>query len=526
MKKLLIFSYLLGAISFSLLAQENTVTNDAELGDRNKYFAACWSMGAVTVSDSRQTLISGDYSLRSNQVTNSSTTATWVKTPWIKMESGRITFKTRLDGTAGGNRSIVLQYIEFDDDNESTGEGDVTKFDVFDFPNPINRQTEVHEVAVAVPEKLVGRTVKIMFSLVGSGGTARIGIDELIIPGSYNADPSDDCFPKDEDDDEDDDEDEKDTDDDDIIDSEDAYPEDPYRAFDNFLPATGYGTLMYEDLWPARGDYDFNDLVVDYRINRVTDADGEVVEIKIELIPRAAGAGFSNGFGIEFSGLSPKKVIKVTGTKASPESIHKIDENGLEVDNEFATIIPFDKVGLVLTHPGGGALGINTDPEFTLQEPKLLTIVMTLKEEGKTTDEGPTTLRELGMDQFNPFLIVNQQRGVEVHLPGKRPTRYADQSIFGTKEDGSTGGVESYYRNKENGLPWGMNVTESIPYMTNKVPITKGYTRFVEWVVSGGESYADWYLDKDGYRNTELMLNANLRPGEIVRGGGSNRVPR
>jgi len=32
MKKLLVFSYVLGMTSFSLNAQENTVTNDAELG--------------------------------------------------------------------------------------------------------------------------------------------------------------------------------------------------------------------------------------------------------------------------------------------------------------------------------------------------------------------------------------------------------------------------------------------------------------------------------------------------------------
>ncbi|WP_154855073.1 LruC domain-containing protein [Cyclobacterium xiamenense] len=516
MKKLLIFSYLMGVISFSLIAQENTVTNDAELGSRNKYVAACWSMGAVTVSNHNQTMISGDYSLRSNQVTNQSTTATWVKTPWITMEAGKISFKTRLDGNAGGNRSIVLQYIEFDAENESTGEGDVTRFDVFDFPNPINKQTEVHEVAIAVPEELVGSTVKIMFSLVGSGGMARIGMDDFVIPGSYSADPSDDCFPKSE---------KADADNDGVADSEDAYPEDRYRAFDNFLPATGYGTLMFEDLWPATGDYDFNDLVVDYRLNRVTDAAGDVVEIIIELSPRAAGAGFTNGFGIEFAGLSPRKVIKVSGTKASPESIHKIDEKGLELDNEFATIIPFDRVSHFLTHPGGGALGINTDPDFKLQKPELQTIVIRLKEEGKATDAGPTKLSELGMDNFNPFLIVNQKRGVEVHLPGMKPTRHADESIFGTKEDGSTSGPSSYYRSKENGLPWAMNVPVSIPYMVNKVPITKGYTRFFEWVVSGGESYPDWYLNNGGYRNERVMLNANFQEDTIVRGGGPNRIP-
>lgn len=470
MKKLLVFSYIWVMMSFSLQAQENWVNNDAELGDRNKYFAACWSMGAITVSNNSSTLISGDYSLRSNQVTNESRTATWLKSPWVIMEAGKISFNTRLDGTAGGTRSIFIQYIEFDPTNESTGEGDVVEVAEFEFPHPINNQIEVHEVTVTVPAALEGKTVKIYLSLVGTGGTARIGLDDLAIPGTYAADPSENCFPKSQ---------IADKDKDGIADEEDAYPEDPYKAFNNYLPATGFGTLMFEDLWPARGDYDFNDLVVDYRLNRVTDAEGEIVEIKIELSPRAAGAGFKNGFGIEFAGLSPEKVMKVTGTKSSSESIHKFDEKGLETDNEFATIIPFDKASLVLTHPGGGALGINTDPKFALQKPMLQTIVVTLKEEGKSTEAGAIKLDALGMDQFNPFLIVNQERGMEVHLPGMKPTKHADQSIFGTKEDGSTAGPDSYYRNKENGLPWGMNVSVSIPYMINKTPITKGYTHFL-----------------------------------------------
>ncbi|MFO7823747.1 MAG: LruC domain-containing protein [Cyclobacterium sp.] len=508
MKKTAILTYILSFLVYPLFAQDHTVEIDAELGDRNNYFATCWSMGAVTVSDNGETLISGDYSLRTNQVTNESNTATWIKSPWLKLEDGNVTFKTRLDGNAGGNRNILVQIIAYDPDNESTGEGDVAEIGSFEFPNPINRQTEVHEVAVSIPENYIGETVRVFISFVGSGGSARIGMDELVIPGEYASDPSESCLPVSP---------KSDADGDGVADDEESYPEDKYRAFNNYLSGSDYGTLMFEDLWPAKGDYDFNDLVVDYRINRITDAEGDVVEVVIELLTRAAGAGFSNGFGIEFTGLAPEKVIKVEGIKTKSGSIHTFTENGLEAGNEFATIIPFDDVDLVLTHPGKGALGINTDPKFGFQEVKLQTIVMTLKENGETTEAGPTPLEDLEMENFNPFLIVDQNRAVEVHLPGKRPTRHADQSLFGTKEDGSTAGGKSYYRNKENGLPWGLNVSVSIPYMVNKEPITKGYTQFFEWVTSGGTAYPDWYLNKSGYRDNKLLLNANLTEHVIIR---------
>jgi len=53
-----------------------------------------------------------------------------------------------------------------------------------------------------------------------------------------------------------------DSDGDGIQDADDDFPNDPARAFINFFPAAGYGSLAFEDLWPGKGDYDFNDLVV------------------------------------------------------------------------------------------------------------------------------------------------------------------------------------------------------------------------------------------------------------------------
>ncbi|MEX2566503.1 MAG: LruC domain-containing protein [Cyclobacteriaceae bacterium] len=498
MKKLLIYFFFLGILVSPAQASE-TVENDAEQGNRDLYLSSCWSMGAITVSDDGWTLISGDYSFRTNPLTDDSNTATWLKTPWMVMDAGKISFNTRLDGRGGGNRGILIQYITFDSENEPTGEGDIVKFDSFDFPIPINRQTKVHEVTFEVPKEIVGKTVKVFFSFVGSGGTARAGMDDLVIPGTYIADPSSQCLPAIQ---------KKDMDADGIADEEDSYPDDSFRAFDNYFPSGEYGTLMFEDLWPAIGDYDFNDLVMDYRINRVTDAEGEVVEIVIELLTRAAGAGFKNGFGISFTGLNPDRVLSVEGTKIKSGSIHSFMENGLEAGTKYVTVIPFDDAHNVLSHPGGGSLGINTDPKAPIQKPVLQKIILTLKSEGKAAEGGVTYLEEVGMDNFNPFLIANQKRGMEIHLPGKEPTALADPSVFGTKNDGSLEGEHNYYRSKENGMPWGLNVTKSIPYMINKVGYNKGYLKFYEWVVSGGKSFDDWYLDLPGYRNGEVLLNA------------------
>ncbi len=502
MKKLLMIIIGINSVIFSALAQINLrteiiLTNDAELGNRDLYIARCWSMGAVTVSNVSSTLISGNYSFRTNQLTNESNKATWLMSPWVKMGEGHITFDTRLDGNAGGNRSIMVQYISYEE-SQDLGHGQEVLIETFEFPNPINGQTTVHNVSVQVPDEIVNKTVKIFFSFVGTGGTARVGFDNLSIPGLHVSDPSNQCLPINT---------MKDSDGDGVPDDEDDYPDDPYRAFDNFFPAKGFGTLLFEDLWPSLGDYDFNDLVVDYRINRVTDAKGEVVEIITDLKTRASGAGYRNGFGIEFSGISPEKVIRVSGTEIKSGSIHTFRENGLEAGVEYLTYIPYDDVFNVLPHTGQGATGVNVTPGGPFRDVVRQRVTVTLKTEGKPAPGGAISLRDLGPHNFNPFLIANQKREVEVHLPGKQPTVLADKGLFGTLDDSSDQGPSFTYKSKDTYLPWALNISTSIPYMIEAEPFTSGFKKFFEWVISNGTAYEDWYLERDGYRNDEKLLN-------------------
>ena len=71
-----------------------------------------------------------------------------------------------------------------------------------------------------------------------------------------------------------------DTDNDGVIDSQDDYPNDPTAAYSIHTPSdTGWASLAFEDLWPSRGDYDFNDLVIDYRFTEVLNKKNKIVRI-------------------------------------------------------------------------------------------------------------------------------------------------------------------------------------------------------------------------------------------------------
>jgi hypothetical protein len=83
-----------------------------------------------------------------------------------------------------------------------------------------------------------------------------------------------------------------------IDDESDEFPDDPY------LIATVHGkyTIAYEDLYPEKGDADFNDFVVRLNIMEFIDNNNMISKIVITSQVLAAGAGYKNQFWISVLG--------------------------------------------------------------------------------------------------------------------------------------------------------------------------------------------------------------------------------
>ena len=262
---------------------------------------------------------------------------------------------------------------------------------------------------------------------------------------------------------------------------------------DNFYPATGYGTLAYEDLWPARGDYDFNDAVIDYRFKVTTNSQNRVTHVQAQFVLRAFGAGYKNGFGFQFnSNTLSDAQLTATGSKLF-DNLVTVKANGFEDNQNKPTIIVYDNTFRLMTHPGSG-IGVNTDPAGSFVQPDTITIEI----------EFPINVysyNDLNLANFNPFIFSNATRSREVHLPNMAPTALADNSLFGTVDDDSNvGGGRTYVT--ENNLPWAIHIVESFDYPKEKVVITDTHLRFAQWVMSGGTQFADWFKDLPGYRNS------------------------
>jgi len=283
-----------------------------------------------------------------------------------------------------------------------------------------------------------------------------------------------------------------DSDGDGVGDSLDEYPTDRTKAFNNYYPSkNNVGTLAYEDLWPHKGDYDFNDLVVDYNFNQVSDADNKVVEVNAAITVRAIGASLKNAFSLQFN-TTPSNVKAVTGQSLN-NGVFALNSNGTEQKQSKAVVPIFDDPFKVLNYSGSI---VNTYVGGSYTAPK----TMNVKIEFLT----PILLSSFGTAPYNPFIVVSGIRGKEIHLPASPPTDLVDKSLFSTGDDNTNLSIQKYYMSDHN-LPWAINIPMQFAYPAEKQDITKAFIVFNQWTASQGFNYMDWYMDKNGYRDTSKL---------------------
>jgi LruC domain-containing protein len=275
-----------------------------------------------------------------------------------------------------------------------------------------------------------------------------------------------------------------DADGDGVADENDDYPDDIERAYNNWYPGADtndWGTLAYEDYWPLQGDYDFNDMIIDYRFNTVTNSSNLVVDVDGFFRMRAIGASYSNGFGIEFPFNADSLVVDAI----LPASLSPVLTNS----NTNLVIYFFDSSQDYMT-PVGDDLFVNTVLSETPVDFFEFSMEMTLQ---------PTqNINNLvWLAPFNPFIFINGDEGKEVHLAGFPPTEAADRSHFGTGDDDSNLTLERYYKTANN-LPWGLNLPTPWVYPKEQTSITEAYLYLADWAQSSGLEHTDWYESTTG----------------------------
>ena len=287
----------------------------------------------------------------------------------------------------------------------------------------------------------------------------------------------------------------QDDDSDGVPNSQDAYPNDATRAFDSYYPSgSTFANIAFEDLWPNTADYDFNDMVIAFNIQKVLNADEKVVDMKIKVNVRSVGGSFDNGFGFRLDDLAPNTVSNVTGQVLTKSRV-TLSGNNTEAGQDKAVIICFDS------------------PEPTLQRAQG-SFFNTIKANAKGTSDTilvtvsfgtPQNQSTLDIAKINPFIFTNGRRGYEIHLGNFAPTSLADNTLFGTGQDASNSSNGTYYKTANN-LPWAILIDETFDYPQEKTPVNVAHRYFNQWAISGGTEKTNWYQNLAQYRVTEEIF--------------------
>lgn len=215
------------------------------------------------------------------------------------------------------------------------------------------------------------------------------------------------------------------------------------------------GTLAFEDNWPKAGDYDMNDVIIEYKRVFTYDKDNSATKVEESFTPvqKEDAAVFDNMFAYQVDNMG--SIVSMAGC---------------EIENDSRSIVISKKVKDVRN--------------------QTFTIIRTF---GTSINKD-----ELKAD-FNPYVIVKGIRDkgrAEVHLPKHLPTDLLDRSKLYTEND-------AYFVDKDGKYPFAIDIpiTRFIPAdEKQRVDLTGQYPSFKTWVDSKGTLATDWYLKDKGVK--------------------------
>lgn len=251
------------------------------------------------------------------------------------------------------------------------------------------------------------------------------------------------------------------------VDEDIVAPIPPVTPTDEENKSTVTGTLVFEDNWPAQGDYDMNDVVVDYTSTTYKRISNNLVYKVVDTFTaRHDGADYRNGFGYQFVNLSANDIKSITVESDYGVVSSYMQGQSLEPGQEKPTVILCDNF------------------RDAVAKNAVFKVTMELK------NECP---KEYVAAPHNPFIFINNVRGKEVHLVNYPPTSLAEVNLFATEDDLSRPAEQLYYVSDVD-FPFALNISGvKFDYPAERERIDVAYPKFTDWVKSGGTMNKEWY---------------------------------
>lgn len=256
-----------------------------------------------------------------------------------------------------------------------------------------------------------------------------------------------------------------------------------------YFPSKGqYGTFMAEDLFPYRGDRDFNDVVFGFNYSYNIASDGKSVkQMIVSISPRAIGGNAQEiGVGLKFYSSS-LKIASVEGSSVSNSGLFgTLNNNGTENGQHSCTVVPI--LDDLRSHFDENNGFLNTFKDHPQISSSNINVIITF-EEGYYPAYNDL-VQHIGSEDWGVSLFITiDNRSKEIFSKGNTPTDKFDTELFRTtgKED---------FSDSDN-FVWAIQSTEFIAHPAEMMAITNAYPSIADWMLSGGKLNSDWYLSPD-----------------------------
>ena len=221
------------------------------------------------------------------------------------------------------------------------------------------------------------------------------------------------------------------------------------------------GTLMFEDMYPQLGDYDFNDFVARYNLRilyKYSRGKYYAHKMCISVQIRAVGGIYKY-----------EPYIRLTKVKADNIIIETTEKNVKSIKGPNGEAI----ISYKSPTPPSGYKYYNTEKNEMTKPDKFKEIWITFK--------NPIEFEDVMDKNYNiDMYIAKENHKQEIHLKGYEP-------VYDQHQD---------YADKNN-FVWGIRTWGIFDHAIEGKNFLKAYPQFKGWVTSGGKEYKRWWEEVD-----------------------------
>lgn len=240
---------------------------------------------------------------------------------------------------------------------------------------------------------------------------------------------------------------------------------------------TTFGVYAFEDLWPSRGDYDLNDVVVDFKHEKVMSRQKfEDVEEEFKIYQETFYLTTDQNYVTLTSGLALK-----LNTTVEPSSIVMRQVDPSTNDTTEVTFRNENNV-YYLTDDVKATLGTTFILELNYEVGQISSTLASVQ----------------------PFIYRDEANNKtwEVHIPFEAPTEKMNLTYFGKQDDTSDPDVNRFFV-RDSDYPfafflYGAKIEKFkntiLKRENESIKISDLYDDFLKWSVSKGVDCPDWYL--------------------------------